>query len=135
MSELTPQQVIVNYFVEEGLIPEDMSYGEIAEVAVGVLAPRLAEVERLRAELAKAAVWEGQAIRTAERAEHDGRMLNALDGENRQLRAELARRDEQIAAVRNLADEWRDFSDTTIYLDDAAADITQALDGLEGVNA
>jgi hypothetical protein len=52
MSELTPQQMIVNYFVEEGLIPEDMSYEEIAEVAVGVLAPRPAEVERLRAELA-----------------------------------------------------------------------------------
>lgn len=45
------------------------------------------------------------------------------------LLAEIDRLREQVAAVEVLADEWRDFGDSTIYMDDAAADLAQALDG------
>jgi hypothetical protein len=37
MSDATPQEVIVNYFVEEGLDPSYMSYDEIAEAVVTAL--------------------------------------------------------------------------------------------------
>jgi len=52
----------------------------------------------------------------------------AILAEVERLRAELARRDQQITAVRALCDEWRE-GDHTMYMDDAADDIDIALDG------